>query len=404
MSAMDEKSRTDEGHSPTLPPVTRHASRVTEYSPGLEGVIAGESALCQVDEGESGLRYRGYAIGDLAERATFEEVAYLLLFGKLPTRKELQDFSAQLSTQWPLPGPVEAFIGIVPPRAHPMDILRTGVSLLGMADPEAAEHSHEANVRKAVRLLAQIPLVMAGAYRLATGKRPIQPRPDLGFAANLLYLLTDRQGDDAAKAMARVLDVSLTLYAEHEFNASTFAARVAASTFTDLHAAITAAIGTLKGPLHGGANEAVAAMLLEIKSRDRAEGWVREALAQKRRVMGFGHRVLRKGDARSGIIQRQAEALSRICGDTRWYDIATIIDRVMQQDKGLYPNLDFYTAVAYLLMGIPRDLYTPVFVCSRITGWCAHVIEQQDHNRLIRPRALYTGPPPQAYVPIDQRT
>jgi 2-methylcitrate synthase len=193
------------------------------------------------------------------------------------------------------------------------------------------------------------------------------------------------------------------LYAEHEFNASTFAARVTASTMTDLHSAITAAIGTLKGPLHGGANEAVAAMFCDIATPDRAERWVRDALATKRRVMGFGHRVLRKGDSRSLIIQRHAKALSRTCGDTRWYDMATTIDGIMQEEKGLFPNLDFYTAVAYLLMDIPRELSTPVFVCSRIAGWCAHVIEQQDHNRLIRPRALYTGPPPQTYVDIDRR-
>ena len=382
------------------------------YSPGLEGVIAGESVLCQVDEGESGLRYRGYAVGDLAEQATFEEVAHLLLYGKLPTRKELEDFAGRLRAQWLLPGPVEAFIGVVPPSAHPMDILRTGVSLLGMTDPDAADNSREAALRKSVRLLAQIPVIIAGAHRLAHAKRQVQPLPGLTFAENLLYLLTDgstglttgRHSDAQAKAMARVLDVSLILYAEHEFNASTFAARVAASTLTDLHAAVTAAIAALKGPLHGGANEAVAAMLLEIRSRDRAERWVRDALAQKRRVMGFGHRVLRHGDARSDIIRRHAEALSRACGDTRWYDIASIIDRIMREEKNLYPNLDFYTAVAYLLMGIPRDLYTPVFVCSRIAGWCAHVIEQQDHNRLIRPRALYTGPPPQPYVPLDRRT
>jgi 2-methylcitrate synthase/citrate synthase II len=370
----------------------------------LEGVIAGESALCQVDEGEHGLRYRGYAVSELAEQATFEQVAYLLLYGKLPTPKELDDFSAELRAQWFLPGPVEAFIGVVPPDAHPMDILRTGISLLGMTDPEAVDHSREASLRKSVRLMAQIPMIITNAHRLAHAKRQVQPREDLGFAENLLYLLTDRVGDAAATAMARVLDVSLILYAEHEFNASTFAARVAASTMTDLHGAITAAVAALKGPLHGGANEAVASMLLEIKTRDRAEGWVRDALAGKRRVMGFGHRVLRHGDARSQIIQRRVEALSRLCGETRWYDIAAIVDRIMQQEKGLYPNLDFYTAVAYLLMGIPRDLYTPVFVCSRITGWCAHVIEQQDHNRLIRPRALYNGPLPRPYVPLDERT
>ena len=381
-----------------------HKSNTPAYSPGLEGVIAGESALCQVDEGEHGLRYRGYAVSDLAEQATFEEVAYLLLYGKLPISKELEDFSTQLRTQWPLPGPVEAFIGVVPPDAHPMEILRTGISLLGMTDPDAAPNSHEANLRKSLRLMAQIPMIITNAHRLAHAKRQVQPRQNLGFAQNLLYLLTDRAGDEKATAMARVLDVSLILYAEHEFNASTFAARVAASTMTDLHGAITAAVAALKGPLHGGANEAVADMLLEIKTRERAEKWVLDALAQKRRVMGFGHRVLHHGDARSQIIQRHAEALSRVCGETRWYDIAAIVDRVMQEEKGLYPNLDFYTAVAYLLMGIPRDLYTPVFVCSRITGWCAHVTEQQDHNRLIRPRALYTGPPPRSYVPLDQRT
>ena len=374
-----------------------------EYSPGLEGVVAGESALCEVDEGAAGLRYRGYAIGDLAEQATFEEVSYLLLFGKLPTRKELDDFTGQLHTQWPLPGPVEAFIGVVPPSAHPMDILRTGVSLLGMTDQDAADNSREARLRKSVRLLAQVPILIANAHRLAHAKRQVQPSPERSFAENLLYLLTDRHEDKQATAMARVLDVSLILYAEHEFNASAFAARVAASTLTDLHAAITAAIGTLKGPLHGGANEAVASMLLEIKSRDRTERWVRDALASKRRVMGFGHRVLKKGDARSAIIQRHAETLSRTCGDSRWYEIATILDRTMQQEKGLFPNLDFYTAVTYLLMDIPRDLYTPVFVCARIAGWCAHVIEQQDHNRLIRPRAAYVGPPPQTYVPLERR-
>src|SRR5256712_9090033 len=386
-SGMGDKAKKENDH--TRPPQARQDAPLPGYSPGLEGVIAGESALCEVDEGAAGLRSRGYAIGDLAEQATFEEVAYLLLFGKLPTRKELGDFTAQLQTQWPLPGPVEAFIGVVPPSAHPMDILRTGVSLLEMTDPDATGKggvsappgreganvdSREASLRKSVRLLAQVPILIANAHRLAHAKRQVAPKPDMSFAENLLYLLTDRHRDEQAKAMARVLDVSLILYAEHEFNASTFAARVAASTLTDLHAAVTAAIAALKGPLHGGANEAVAAMLLEIKSRDRAERWVRDALAQKRRAVGFGHRVLRKGDARSAIIQRPAEALSRMCGDTRWYDIATIVDRIMQQEKGLYPNLDFYTAVAYLLIGIPRDLYTPVFVCSRIAGWCAHII------------------------------
>ena len=383
---------------------TADTTHAPTYSPGLDGVLAGETALCHVDEGEGGLRYRGYAVSDLADKSCFEEVAYLLLFGKLPTQKELKDFSTQFAAYCVLPSPVEAFLGVVPPAAHPMDILRTSVSLLGMTDPDASDSSHDANVRKAIRLLAQIPLIIATAHRLANGKPRVEPQADLSFAENLLFLLTDRRGDETARAMARVLDVSLTLYAEHEFNASTFSARVTASTMTDLHSAITSAIGTLKGPLHGGANEAVAEMFLEIESNERAERWVREALTHKHRVMGFGHRVLKKGDSRSAIIQQHAESLSRVCGDRRWYEIATLVDGVVQQEKGLYPNLDFYTAVAYLLMGIPRELYTPVFVCSRITGWCAHVIEQQDHNRLIRPRALYTGPTTRDYVPLNCRS
>ncbi|OQW32933.1 MAG: citrate synthase [Nitrospira sp. SG-bin1] len=374
------------------------------YSPGLEGVIAGESALCLVDEGEAGLLYRGYAIRDLAEHGMFEEVAYLLLFGHLPTRQELTDFSARLIEQAVLPHLLDVFLGAVPSGCHPMDVVRTGVSLLGMVDPDADDNSHDVNVRKSIRLLAQIPPMIATSYRLVNGKPRVRPQEDLSFAENLLYLLTDRRGNDEAKAMARVLDVSLTLYAEHEFNASTFAARVTASTMTDLHSAVTSAIGTLKGPLHGGANEAVAEMFLDIGSHERAEAWVREALAKKRRIMGFGHRVLKKGDSRSAIIQRHAESLSGICGDRRWYEIATTIDHVMEREKGLRPNLDFYTAVAYLLMGIPRTLYTPLFICSRIAGWSAHVTEQQDHNRLMRPRALYTGPSRREYVPLDRRS
>jgi len=378
-------------------------AKTPTYSPGLDGVLAGETKLCHVDEGKGGLRYLGYAVSDLAEKARFEEVAYLLLFGKLPTQKELKDFTTQLAAHSVLPDPVETFLGMVPPAAHPMDTLRTSVSLLGMTDPDGSDSSHDANVRKATRLLAQIPLIIATAHRLANGKPRVEQQADLSFAENLLFLLIDQRGDETANTMAHVLDVSLTLYAEHEFNASTFAARVTASTMTDLHSAITSAIGTLKGPLHGGANEAVAEMFLGIESREMAKRWVQAALASKQRITGFGHRVLKHGDSRSVIMQQHAESLSRICGDHRWYEIATIIDRVMQREKGLYPNLDFYTAVAYLLMGIPRELYTPVFVCSRITGWCAHVIEQQDHNRLIRPRALYTGPTMRDYVSLDRR-
>ncbi len=384
-------------------PATEMKDR-SAYSPGLEGVIAGESALCLVDEGEAGLLYRGYPIRDLAEHSTFEEVAYLLLLGRLPSQQALSDFSARLIDQPVLPQLVQVFLGAVPTGAHPMDIVRSGVSLLGVVDSDPDDNSHEANVRRSIRLLAQIPLMIATSYRLVTGKPRRQSHGDLTFAENLLYLFTDRREDDQAKAMARVLDVSLTLYAEHEFNASTFAARVTASTMTDLYSAITSAIGALKGPLHGGANEAVAEMFLGIGSlngrsmgaggiwRRNSESWV-SAIACSRKAMLV-----------QLIIQQHAESLSRICGDRRWYEIATTIDRVMEQEKGLHPNLDFYTAVAYLLMGIPAALYTPLFVCSRIAGWCAHVIEQQDHNRLMRPRALYTGPARREYVPLDRRT
>ena len=375
----------------------------SSYSPGLEGVIAGESALCQVDEGAAGLRYRGYAIGDLAEWSSFEEVAYLLLLGRLPTRSELDEFSTLLVRNRVLPDLVQRFIERLQPGLHPMDVLRTGISLLGLTDPDAQDGSHEAHLRKSMRLVSQIPLLIAGSHRVMTGKFPRRPDQTRNLAQHLLHLLAGQKEGETGVAMGQALNVSLILYAEHEFNASTFAARVTASTLADLHGAITAAVATLKGPLHGGANEAVAAMLVEIGGPERAESWVRQALAQKRRVMGFGHRVLRQGDARSAIIQRHAERLSELCGDSRWYEIASTIHRIMREEKGLHPNLDFYTAVAYLLMGIPRELSTPLFVCSRITGWCAHVIEQQDHNRLIRPRALYTGPPPRAYEPLDRR-
>ncbi len=374
-----------------------------DYSPGLEGVIAGESAICQVDEGDAGLRYRGYAIGDLAGRSSFEEVAYLLLFGHLPTGTELKDFSDLLLRNRQLPEQVRNFVKSLRPGMHPMDVLRTGISFLGLNDPDAHDGSRAANLRKSVRLLVQIPLLVADSYRIMAGQQPARPDVQGNFAEHLLCLVAGRKQGEAGAAMAQALNVSLILYAEHEFNASTFAARVTASTLTDLHGAVTAAVATLKGPLHGGANEAVAAMLLEIGRPERAETWLREALAQKRRVMGFGHRVLRQGDARSTIIQRHAERLSHLCGDRSWYEIAATIDRIMLEEKGLRPNLDFYTAVAYLLMDIPRELSTPLFVCSRITGWCAHVIEQQDHNRLIRPRARYTGPAPRSYEPLERR-
>lgn len=373
------------------------------YSPGLEGVIAGETGLCQVDEGAAGLRYCGYAVTDLAEYSTFEEVAFLLLHGNLPTQNEQDDFDAALQMARRCPEPIATLLLGTPAGAHPMDVLRSAMSVLGMIEPDEGDRTHRGNLHRAIRLMGQMPVITGTAYRLMHGKSIEHPDPAMGCAAGLLFLLTGQRGDERSAAMARALDVSLILYAEHELNASTFAARVTASTLADLHGAVTAAIATLKGPLHGGANEAVAAMLEDIRSPERAESWVHEAMARKQRIMGFGHRVLKEGDVRSAIIRRHAEQLSRACQETRWFEIASTIDRIMQEEKGLYPNLDFYTAVAYLLMGIPRNWYTPLFVCSRLSGWCAHIIEQQDHNRLIRPRALYTGPPPRPYVPLTER-
>lgn len=373
------------------------------YSPGLEGVLAGESALCQVDEGESGLRYRGYAIGDLANRSTFEEVAHLLLHGKLPTKKELSDFSAQLSARRGLPGPVEAFIGVVPPTSHPMDILRTGVSLLGMTDPDASDGSHDANIRKATRLLALLPILIASAYRLAHAKRQVQPRQDLGFAENLLYLLTERHGDEQARVMARVLDVSLILYAEHEFNASTFACRVCAATLSDFHSAVTAGIGTLRGPLHGGANEAAMALIQKLDTPEQARKSVAEMLARKDKIMGFGHAVYRESDPRNATIKAWSKKLSVAAGDTRLYDVSEAIEKLMWDEKKLFPNLDFYSASSYHMMGVPTALFTPIFVCSRITGWAAHIMEQRANNVLIRPNADYVGPEERKWVPVAAR-
>ncbi len=371
-----------------------------EYRPGLEGVPAGKSAICRVDHESGGLIYRGYLIHDLAAGASYEEVAYLLLYKRLPNKKEVEEFSAALLQARTLPGPVADLAARLPTgdggRADPMDLLRTGVSLLGALDPDRADNGHEANLRKSIRLIAQIPTLMALAF-----KGPSRlPLPSTSHAEHLLKLIT---GKEPSEEEVRAMNVSLILYAEHEFNASTFAARTVASSLSDLHSAVTAAIGSLKGPLHGGANERVMEMFLEIGEPERAEEWVKRRLANRERIMGFGHRVLKKGDARSDIIKEHARRLSEARGETKWFLISERIERLMREAKGLFPNLDFYTASTYYLLGIPIPLYTPLFVCSRVAGWCAHIIEQHDDNRLIRPRSLYTGPENSTFVPLDER-
>ena len=367
---------------------------------GLEGVLAGESAVCEVDHASGGLFYRGYSIDALTEGASFEEVAYLLLTGDLPGEAALLDFQAALKASRPLPPELDALIKGLSPSVHPMDAVRTAVSFLGagagVSDPEQLPNAEE-NRRHAIGLLAKMPAILAALRPSA--KTPSDPTP----ASHAAYLLSVLTGDTPDLFSVKVMNVSLILYAEHEFNASTFAARVTASTLSDLYAAVTSAIGTLKGPLHGGANEAVLKMLSEIGEGGDPERYILEKLDRKERVMGFGHRVLKREDPRSRIIKHYARALCAKIGAAAWMAVAEEIEEIMRREKGLYPNLDFYTALTYFLLGLPRTLYTPIFVCSRMAGWTAHIMEQYAHNRLFRPRARYIGPKHRPFIPRAKR-
>jgi citrate synthase len=371
---------------------------VTEiYSPGLEGVIAGETAVSTI---EGGLRYRGYPVGELVENAGFDEVAFLLLHGDLPNRFQLASFQRRLAAARSLPHPLLDLLRVLPPAIAPMDVVRTSVSVLAHYDPETEDSSHEANVRKAERLLAQVPVAVAAHYRLSRGMEPIPTRLDLGNAANFLFVL---RGREARPEDVRALDVSLILYAEHEFNASTFTARVACSTLADLHSAVVAAIGALKGPLHGGANEKVMDILEAAGGPDRAEAWLRQALARKERIMGFGHRVYKTGDVRARILKPYARKAAEAAGVVYWEETAEIIERILGEEKHLFPNLDWPAGRLYYALGLEIPLYTPIFVMSRVAGWSAHFIEQHEHNRLIRPRSRYTGPEVRNVLPLGQR-
>ncbi len=356
------------------------------YSTGLEGVIAGETAISTVT---GGLRYRGYPVTELAEKTTFEEVAYLLLYGDLPNPRQLEDFHHRLAAARTLPDALRQLLKAIPPTTPPMDALRSAVSVLAHYDPDTADNSHEANVRKAERLLGQIPVAVVAQYRAAKGQPPVAARPELSQAANFLYML---RGTEADPAQVRALDVSLILYAEHEFNASTFTARVVCSTESDLHSAVVAAIGALKGRLHGGANEKVMDVLRAAGGPATAEKWLRNAMARKERIMGFGHRVYKAGDVRAGILKEYARRAAEATGNTQWEQTAAIFEKILGDEKHLFPNLDWPAGRLYHALGLEVPLYTPIFVMSRVSGWCAHIIEQLDHNRLIRPRARYTGP------------
>lgn len=363
------------------------------YRPGLEGVVAGETAICTL---AGGLQYRGYAVEELADRATFEEVAYLLLHGELPGGGEREQFGDRLAGVGPLPPPILTALSAMPASTPMMDALRSGASLLAHWDPDVADNAHAANIRKAERLLVQLPAVVAARHRLANGKEPVRSEPQRGLAANLLWMLN---GAPPSSRAVKAMDVSLNLYAEHEFNASTFTARVVASTLSDLHSAVVAAIGALKGPLHGGANERVMEVLAEVGGAQHAERWVREALAAKRRIMGFGHRVYKTGDPRASYLKTLCGELARETGHEDLERTAEVIETIVGQEKNLPPNLDWPSARLYHYLGLPVELYTPLFVVSRVAGWSAHVIEQLDDNRLIRPRSKYTGPSRRAFGP-----
>ena len=367
------------------------------YSPGLEGVIGGETAISTITEG---LRYRGYPVTELAELTTFDEVAYLLLHGDLPKKKELADFEKRVSAARTLPQPLRDLLKALPASSVPMDVLRSAVSILAIFDPETEDNSPAANLRKSERLLGQIPVAVAEQYRLSKGLAPVGPRADLGHAANFLYMLS---GKEASPLHVRAFDVSLILYAEHEFNASAFTARVVASTESDLHAAVVAAIGALKGPLHGGANEKVMLLLQKAGGPDTAEKWIRDALARKEKIMGFGHRVYKAGDVRAKVLKDYAHKAAEAAGETKWEATAHVIEGVLEKEKHLFPNLDWPAGRLYHALGLEIPLYTPFFVSSRITGWCAHIIEQLGHNRLIRPRSRYTGPDGRRVVPLAER-
>ncbi len=364
---------------------------------GLAGQTVGDTSICAVTQTE--LIYRGYEIADLAENATFEEVAHLLLVGHKPSAAELGAFKAEIASMRAIPASVRDAIQRIAkesPNAHPMSILRSGVSLLSHLDPDCEDNSPAAGLRKAKRLLAQIPSIIGACQMTLDGKAPVAPDASLDHSANLLWMMSGRKPDELA---AKILDVSLVLYAEHDFNASTFSCRTIASTETDMHSAVCGGIGALKGPLHGGANEMAMEMLKDI-DRDCAGGkmtvdaWMQRAFAEKRKLMGFGHRVYKNGDHRAGILRRWGLKLAEKQGASskKWFDMGDEVQAIMLRDKNIHPNVDFPCGMTYFIMGIPVPQYTPIFVASRITGWCAHIMEQHANNRIIRPLANYTGP------------
>jgi citrate synthase len=377
-------------------------SSLTHAPKGLEGVVATTSGICYIDGEQGVLAYRGIDIHDLAENSNFEETCYLLWFGRLPKRQELRELRDRMAEERKLDASIISLLRNAPRHAGPMDVLRTAVSALAFYDPEFQRNDHDANVDKAIRLTSQIAMIVAAYDRIRKGKNVVEPDRSLSHAANFLLMLNGKAPSPTAE---RALDIALILHADHELNASTFAARVTAATLSDMHSAITSAVGTLKGPLHGGANEAVFHILVAI-DRDGADPveYVKGMLAQKKKVPGFGHRVYHTEDPRATHLRRMSRDLGQSSGETKWFDISNKIEGFIKADKKLNANVDFYSASTYHTLGIDVDLFTPIFAVSRIGGWSAHVIEQLDDNRLIRPRADYIGPAyPAKYIPVDQR-
>lgn len=366
---------------------------------GLEGIVATTSSVSSIIDGV--LTYRGYNIDDLADYASFEEVVYLLWYGKLPNQEELTGFTKKLASNSKVPNEIfEQMKNYPVNKVHPMAAVRTAVSSLGLYDEDADLMTVEANSDKAVRLQAKLPTIIAGFARIREGKEPVAPKEDLSFAANFLYMLT---GDVPSEISVTAFNKALVLHADHELNASTFTARVCVATLSDMYSGVTAAIGALKGPLHGGANEQVMKMLTEIGTVENVEGYLKNALEQKQKIMGFGHRVYKDGDPRAKHLREMSKKLTTITGEEKWYEMSVKLDELMTKEKGLLPNVDFYSASVYHSLGIKHDLFTPIFAISRVSGWIAHILEQYENNRLIRPRAEYTGPSTQAYIPIEKR-
>jgi 2-methylcitrate synthase/citrate synthase II len=366
--------------------------------PGLEGVVAGTTEICCVDQGK--LLYRGYPIAELAEKTVFSEVAHLLIYGELPTKSQLEAFRKQLHVFHGLPKQIIDAIRLIPKNVPMMDVLRTGVSMAGHFDPVPGDDI-EAMRKRAIWLIAVTADIVATRFRLLSGKEPIPPKPGLRHAAQILYMSHGKEPDEIA---ARLLDLTLILYAEHEFNASTFTARVIGSTMSDMVSSVVGAIGALKGPLHGGANEKAMELILRFKSAEEAGKWVRDALARKEKVMGFGHRVYKHGDHRAHILEQEMRKLAAMKGRQDLVAVYDAIkDPIVNKEKPIYPNVDYPCGLTYYLLDLPLDLYTPLFVCARVTGWCAHIIEQQQDNRIYRPLSQYAGPPFRSVTPIEGR-